>query len=83
MNRDRFNTAYCRDMRSRREKYRIILGFWLGQLGTFTKRENTEGKGEFGIKSGGQGIVAKPSWGTCETSISIFLKKSEKVRWEV
>jgi len=24
--------------------------------------------------------VAKPSWGTCETSISIFLKKSEKVR---
>ena len=48
-----------------------------------TKRENTEGKGEFGIKSGGQGIVARPSWGTCETSISIFLKKSEKVRWEV
>lgn len=56
MNRDRFNTAYCRDMRSRREKYRIILGFWLGQLGTFTKRENTEGKGEFGIKSGSRGL---------------------------
>lgn len=56
MNRDRFNTAYCRDMRSRREKYRIILGFWLGQLGTFTKRENTEGKGEFGIKSRGRGL---------------------------
>ena len=48
-----------------------------------TKRETTEGKGEFGIKSGGQGIVAKLSWGTHEISISIFLKKSEKVRWEV
>ena len=56
MNRDRFNMVYCRDVKNRREKSRIILGFWLGQLGTVTKTENTEGKGEFGIK---RGVVAE------------------------
>lgn len=48
--------VYCRDVKNRREKSRIILGFWLGQLGTVTKTENTEGKGEFGIK---RGVVAE------------------------
>ena len=54
-NKDRFNTAYYQDVGRRTEKSRVILGFWLGQLGTFIKTENTEEK-EFGVKKGGFGL---------------------------
>lgn len=79
-NKDRFNTAYYQDVGRRTEKSRLILGFWLGQLGTFIKTENTEEK-EFGVKKEGFGLPELGYLWDIYTDMS--RKKSEKVRQEI
>lgn len=80
-NKDRFNTAYYQDVGRRTEKSRLILGFWLGQLGTFIKTENTEEK-EFGVKKK-EGFGLPELGYLWDIYMDMSRKKSEKVRQEI